>query len=411
MRRRHFGSATCSERVLDREVIEVAVFVLSRLLDELAGGEVAIAGVALDVMGEVVGGENVDLGAHVAGGGAGPRPQHATTLVVDRVMIGGPPEEILLERKREVADRADADAGVGTDEVLSPDVVDVPQVRVVVWVERVERSDVPSWPVVSARVVELKVDAGGQTRDRQRVAENGRERRSRDVSAAHRPELGRPLHFEVQARGADLAPDASAERMSMLPSDGAVECSGLVVGVQPVEVQVHGHDVKRPGAKDAEQLLVRGRLVEAVLVDHHGLRPEGGDRPARDLADRGAALEGTRDLREVPGPDQPLRTEDQLLTTTAQRHARLLAQRDHDVRETVHQVDLVDVRSRPSPRQVAVERERTPPLAEHAEVASKVEIGAQPVSSEEIAIGLLRLRDPELVLSEELPALAGLATD
>src|SRR5206468_12817820 len=103
---------------------------------------------------EVVGGENVGLGAHVAGGGAGRRPQHATTLVVDRVMIGGPPEEILLERKREVADRADADAGVGTDEVLSPDVVDVPQVRVAVWVERVERSDVPSWPVVSARVVD-----------------------------------------------------------------------------------------------------------------------------------------------------------------------------------------------------------------------------------------------------------------
>src|SRR3989475_12955827 len=38
MRRRHFGSATCSERVLDRHVIKVAVFVLSRLLDELAGG-------------------------------------------------------------------------------------------------------------------------------------------------------------------------------------------------------------------------------------------------------------------------------------------------------------------------------------------------------------------------------------
>src|SRR3989442_7995392 len=160
MRRRHFGSATCSERVLDREVIEVAVFVLSRLLDELAGEEVAIAGIALNVTGEVVGGENVGLGTDVAGGGAGPRPQHATTLVVDRVMIGGPPEEILLERKREVADRADADAGVGTDEVLSPDVVDVPQVRVVIRVERIERADVSPGPVVSARVVELDVNAG-----------------------------------------------------------------------------------------------------------------------------------------------------------------------------------------------------------------------------------------------------------
>src|SRR5207247_2543778 len=79
---------------------------------------------------------------------------------------------------------------------------------------------------------------------------------------------------------------------------------------------------------------------------------------------------------------------------------RLLAQRDHDVRETVHQVDLVDVRSRPSPRQVAVERERTPPLGEHAVVASQVEAGAQPVSRGEIALGLLGLRVLDRVSSD-----------
>src|SRR2546428_7560494 len=148
------------ERVLDRHVVEVAVLVLARLVDELAGEEAAIARIALEVTGEVVGGEHVGLGADVASGGGGPRPQHGTTLVVNRVMIRRPPEEVLLERQREPLDRADADPAVRTDDVLSADVVDVPQVRVGVRVGLVARSHVPSAPVVSARVVELEVDAG-----------------------------------------------------------------------------------------------------------------------------------------------------------------------------------------------------------------------------------------------------------
>jgi len=79
-----------------------------------------------------------------------------------------------------------------------------------------------------------------------------------DVAAADRPELGRPLHLEVQTGAADLAPHAAAEGMSPLPSDGAIEVGGPVVGVEPVEVQVHGQDVKRPCAENAEQLQVRG---------------------------------------------------------------------------------------------------------------------------------------------------------
>src|SRR2546428_7496174 len=296
------------ERVLDRHVVEVAVLVLARLVDELAGEEAAIARIALEVTGEVVGGENVGLGADVASGGGGPRPQHGSTLVVNRVMIRSPPEEVLLERQRETLDRADADPGVGAENVLSPDVVDVPQERVGVRVELTERPDVPSPPVVAAGVVELDVDAGRQPRDRQGVAEHGREHRSRDVAAADRPELSRPLHLEVQAGGADLAPDAPAEGMSALSSDGAVEVGSPAVGVQPVEVQVRGQDVKRARAEYAEQLQVRSGLVEAVLADHHGLDPERGDGPVRDLGIRGAALEGARDLREVPPPDQPLRT-------------------------------------------------------------------------------------------------------
>src|SRR5216684_265185 len=158
-----------SERVLDRHIVEVAVLVLARLADELAGEEAAVARIALEVTGEVVGGENVGLRADVAGGGGGPRPQHATTLVVNRVTIRRPPEKVLLERKREPVDRADGEPGVGADDVLSPDVVDIPQERVGVRVELIERSDVASGPVVSARVVELEVDAWRQPRDRQRV--------------------------------------------------------------------------------------------------------------------------------------------------------------------------------------------------------------------------------------------------
>src|SRR2546421_11388439 len=93
--------SACSERELERRVVEVAVLILARLVDEVAGEEAAVARIAEEVTGEVVGRIHVGLGADVAGGGAGSRPQHATTLVVERVMIGGSPEEVLLKRKRQ----------------------------------------------------------------------------------------------------------------------------------------------------------------------------------------------------------------------------------------------------------------------------------------------------------------------
>src|SRR5438128_1398660 len=86
--------------------------------------------------------------------------------------------------------------------------------------------------------------------------DRGRHRR-RDVAPADRSELRRPLDLEVQAGGADLAPHASAKRLSLLPSGGGVEADSGVVDTQPVEIQIHRQDVKRPGAIYAEQLLVR----------------------------------------------------------------------------------------------------------------------------------------------------------
>src|SRR5205807_3989068 len=121
---------------------------------------------------------------------------------------------------------------------------------------------------------------------------------------------------------------------------------------------------------------------------------------------RVAALEGARDLCEVSRPDQPLGPEYQLLTPTAQRPAGPLAERNHDVCEAIHQVKLVDVRGRPAPDQLTVERECAPPLGEHAEVAGHVEVTAQSEPGEEIGIGLLGLRGAEQILSVVLPALA-----
>src|SRR6266403_571810 len=148
-----------SEAVLERRVVEVACLVLARLVEELAGEEVAIARIAQEVTGEVVDAVHVGLRAEVAVAVGPRRPQHATTLVVNRIAIRRPPEPVLLERQREVLDRADADTAVGADDVLTADVVHVSQERVGVREELIERPDVPAGPVVSARVVELDVDA------------------------------------------------------------------------------------------------------------------------------------------------------------------------------------------------------------------------------------------------------------
>ena len=86
-----------SERVLERDVVEVAVLVRPRLADELAGEEAAVAGISKNVTGEGIGGEQIHLRADVAGTGSRPRPENGAALVVQRVTIGIPPEEILLE--------------------------------------------------------------------------------------------------------------------------------------------------------------------------------------------------------------------------------------------------------------------------------------------------------------------------
>src|SRR5207249_2859618 len=96
-----------------------------RLADELAGEEAAVPRVAEDVTCQVVGGEEVDLRADVAGGGAGSGPENSAGLVVDRVAIRRSPEEVLLEGQREIVDRADGESRIRADDVLPADVVDV----------------------------------------------------------------------------------------------------------------------------------------------------------------------------------------------------------------------------------------------------------------------------------------------
>src|SRR6266480_2195807 len=353
------GGGGRSERVLNRRIQEVAVLVRPRLPDELAGEEMAVARIAEQVTREVIGGQQIRLGADVTCGGQGPRPEHGSRLVVERIAIGRAPEGVLLERKRQVANGRRRESRTGADDVLPPDVVDVPEVRVAIRIELVEGADVSAGLAVAARVIELEVDPGGYARDRHRVAEHGGCHRGRDVAAADRPELGCAFDLEVQARGADLAPRAAAEGVSSLASGGAVERGGGVVAVEPVEVQVHGQEVKRAGAEDTEERVIRCGLVEPVLLDdRHRLGPEGNDGPVRDPDACRTAIEGARDLREIARPDQPLGTEDQLLTATAQRRARLLTERNHDVREAIQEVELVHERRCPAPLEISVQRER-----------------------------------------------------
>jgi hypothetical protein len=178
-----------SERILQRRVEEVAGLVRPRVVDESAGEKIAVARVTLQVAGEVIGGEEIGLRADVAGRGSVSRTEHSRGLVVDRVVIGRAPEKILLERERKIVDWADGDAGVGSDDVLPSDVVDVAKKRMAVRVELVEGADPSAGLLVSACIVELKVDAGRQVLDRKGVAEDGREHPSADIFGAYRAEL------------------------------------------------------------------------------------------------------------------------------------------------------------------------------------------------------------------------------
>ena len=164
----------------------------------------------------------------------------------------------------------------------------------------------------------------------------------------------------------------------MLAPGGAVEGDAGVVDTQPVEVQVYGQEVRWPGGIDAVELLVRGRLVEAVLLDDHEFHPEGGNGPIAHPDDARTAVEGATHVGEVARPHQPLRTEQQLLTAAAQRHTRPVPEGNRDVREAVLEINCVHERRRVTPQEIAVRRERTLPLGEDAEVTAHMQVGAQP---------------------------------
>src|SRR2546427_5207384 len=148
-----------SERVLQRRVEEVAVLVPPGLVDEFSRIEVAIAGVALQVTREVVGAKQVRLCPDVAGSGSGSRPEHPSGLVVERITIGRSPEEILLKRERKIAHRGYRDSGIGTDDILPPDVIHVTKERVGVRVELIEGADASAGLLIAAGIVELEIDA------------------------------------------------------------------------------------------------------------------------------------------------------------------------------------------------------------------------------------------------------------
>src|SRR5438094_3712354 len=95
-----------SERILDGRIEGVAIFVAAGLFDKSSAGEEAVARVALEMAGEVVGREQVRLRADVERPGAGSRAQQHAGFVVEAIAIGCSPEEILLERERKPVHRA-----------------------------------------------------------------------------------------------------------------------------------------------------------------------------------------------------------------------------------------------------------------------------------------------------------------
>ena len=94
-----------SERILQRRIDELAIAVAAGLFDKSAGGEEAVARVALQMAGEVVSREQICLCADIARMGAVCRPEHGRGFIVDAVTIGGTPEQVLLQRERKIAYR------------------------------------------------------------------------------------------------------------------------------------------------------------------------------------------------------------------------------------------------------------------------------------------------------------------
>ena len=169
--------------------------------------------------------------------------------------------------------------------------------------------------------------------------------------------------------------------------------------------------MRRPVTEDAEELPVRVGLVELILVDDHGLRPKRRNGPVRDPNHRGTAVEGASDLGEVARPDQPLGTEYQLLTTTAQCHARLLAERNHDVGETVQEVGLIVKSGAITALEIAVRCQRAPPLGVDAEIRGHVKIGIQPEPGQEVSIRAFWCRRAELELIKVFHTLTDLTAE
>ena len=121
-----------------------------------------------------------------------------------------------------------------------------------------------------------------------------------------------------------------------------------------------------------------------------------------------APVEGATHIGEVGHPDQSLSAEQQLLSTSAERHIGPLAERNHDVRETVLKVELVDEGICPASHEATVESKRSLPFGEETHVGGYVKVGAQPESGKQVCVGVVRLRGPEQEVAEVLCALPDL---
>ena len=185
----------------------------------------------------------------------------------------------------------------------------------------------------------------------------------------------------------------------------------MVVGAEIIEIEVHGQEVRRRGGVETVELLVRAGLVEFILVHDDGLGPKRNDGPVSDPNDRLSAVKSMRHLGEVARPDQPLGTEQQLLTTAAQGHARVFAERNHDVGKAVKKVGLIIKCGAVAPLEIAVRRQRALPFEVEAKVGRDVQVGIEPEPGQEISIRALGRRGAELEIIEVFEPRPGLDAD
>src|SRR5438034_8558238 len=200
-----------SERILKRCIEEVAIFVAAGLFDKSSAGEEAVARVALEMAGEVVGREQVGLRADVERPGAGSRAQQHAGFVVGAIAIGRPPEQILLQRKRKIVHGGHRDACAGTDDVLPPDVVDVAKIRMAVGIELIEGANHSAGLLISDGVIELQVHTRFKVFDRQGVAKDEGEYYRTDELVPDASKLPRRFDLKVQVSLTNLARSACAD--------------------------------------------------------------------------------------------------------------------------------------------------------------------------------------------------------